>query len=973
MQSSKHFPLAQNVKLLVILLVLGLVIGISTSAQIPVASAATGCSTSGPTSGAYTVTVCITAPADGSTLTGATTVTTSVSVTGTNPGVQQTVYTLDSQYLLTDYASPYSYTLPTQQFVDGTRLLQAQAVMRDGYSTSLAGVSLTFSNGVTTPPVNNNTFTPAAGTTPQPGSPYILAAVGDGASGEPSEGNVVNLISSWNPNMFLYLGDVYEKGGLVEFSNWYAPTNFYGKFQAITNPTVGNHEYSTAAAAGYFDYWNNVAHYYSFNANGWHFISLDSTSQYNQTDPTTAQYQWLAQDLAAHPGVCTIAYFHHPVYNVGPEGDTPRMDAIWSLLAQSGVALVLNGHDHDYQRWVPLDGAGNPSPTGVTEIVAGTGGHGIQQFIRTDSRLAFGYDQNITGFGGLRLQLNATGATFAYINTQGTVLDSGVVPCNAAAPDTTPPTTPTGLAATSSNPGNVSLTWNASTDNTGVAGYTVYRNGAALATVAGGTLNYADATAAPATTYSYAVDAFDPAGNHSAPSSPVSVTTGSSYTFGPVADAYVNQSNPTTNYGSATALREDASPDLHAYLRFNVQSVAGSIGQATLRIYNNSSSSLGYQVRGVSDNTWTESTINYSNAPAYSSVATASSGAVTAGTWSSLDITALVTGNGSLNLALTTTSATTISDASRESGATAPQLIIQVSQAPTPTNTPLPPTPTNTAAPAATATNTPLPATATATNTPLPPTATSTPLLSTPTNTTPPPTATNTPLPPTPTNTPLPPTPTNTPLPPTPTNTPLPPTPTNTSLPPTPTNTPLPPTATTTPLPPTPTNTPPPPTPTATSTPSTKTTTFTPAADAYVYQSNPTTNYGSSTSLRADGSPIMNSYVKFNVQSLSGTIKSVTLRIYANSSSSAGYAARGVADSTWGETTITYSNAPAMSSTITGSSGSFATGAWTAVNVAALVTGNGTYSFGLTTTGAQINLASRESGANAPQLVIVTQ
>lgn len=117
----------------------------------------------------------------------------------------------------------------------------------------------------------------------------------------------------------------------------------------------------------------------------------------------------------------------------------------------------------------------------------------------------------------------------------------------------------------------------------------------------------------------------------------------------------------------------------------------------------------------------------------------------------------------------------------------------------------------------------------------------------------------------------------------------------------------------------------------------------------------------------------MNSYVKFNVQSLSGTIKSVTLRIYANSSSSAGYAARGVADSTWGETTITYSNAPAMSSTITGSSGSFATGAWTAVNVAALVTGNGTYSFGLTTTGAQINLASRESGANAPQLVIVTQ
>jgi hypothetical protein len=117
----------------------------------------------------------------------------------------------------------------------------------------------------------------------------------------------------------------------------------------------------------------------------------------------------------------------------------------------------------------------------------------------------------------------------------------------------------------------------------------------------------------------------------------------------------------------------------------------------------------------------------------------------------------------------------------------------------------------------------------------------------------------------------------------------------------------------------------------------------------------------------------MNSYIKFSVQGLTGTIKSATLRVYSNKSSSTGYAVRRVADNTWGETTITYSNAPAMSSTVTGSSGSFATGVWTSVNVTPLVTGNGTYSFGLTSTGAQINFASRESGANAPQLVIVTR
>ncbi len=150
------------------------------------------------------------------------------------------------------------------------------------------------------------------------------------------------------------------------------------------------------------------------------------------------------------------------------------------------------------------------------------------------------------------------------------------------------------------------------------------------------------------------------------------------------------------------------------------------------------------------------------------------------------------------------------------------------------------------------------------------------------------------------------------------------------------------------------------------------TTTFTPAADAYVSQSNPNDNYGAATALRVDGSPIMNTFVRFNVQGLTGTIKSATLRVFSGSISNAGYAVHGVTNNTWGEMTITSANAPPMSSAVTGSSGGFGTGVWTSVNVTALVTGNGTYSFALTTTGAQINLASKESGANTPQLVIVT-
>jgi len=207
----------------------------------------------------------------------------------------------------------------------------------------------------------------------------FLAAIGDGASGEPAETSVVNQIANWNPNLFLYLGDVYEKGSPAEFVNYYdGGGTLYGRFRAISNPTVGNHEYSfDAQASGYFDYWDNVPHYYSFNAAGWHFISLDSTSQYGQTSPGTAQYQWLQQDLAADNAACTLVYYHHPLYNVGPEGPTTRMSGIWSMLVQHGGVLVLNGHDHDYQRYVPLDSAGVPNVNGVTEIVAGSGGMGL--------------------------------------------------------------------------------------------------------------------------------------------------------------------------------------------------------------------------------------------------------------------------------------------------------------------------------------------------------------------------------------------------------------------------------------------------------------------------------------------------------------------------------------------------------------------------------------------------------------------
>jgi hypothetical protein len=165
-------------------------------------------------------------------------------------------------------------------------------------------------------------------------------------------------------------------------------------------------------------------------------------------------------------------------------------------------------------------------------------------------------------------------------------------------------------------------------------------------------------------------------------------------------------------------------------------------------------------------------------------------------------------------------------------------------------------------------------------------------------------------------------------------------------------------------------------TPTASATPTQTTTAstfnFVPTIDSYVDESNPTRNYSSLTTLRVDGSPIVRSYLRFDVQGLSGNVTQATLLIYANSASSTGFTAHSVSDNEWTELIINYDNAPPMGSAL-GSSGPFTAGTLVRIDVTSYITGNGIYSLGLTTPGnTAISLASSESGANAPKLILET-
>ena len=237
---------------------------------------------------------------------------------------------------------------------------------------------------------------------------------------------------------------------------------------------------------------------------------------------------------------------------------------------------------------------------------------------------------------------------------------------------------------------SVTLTWPRATDNVAVSRYDIIRGGALVGTAAqpaSGTVTFTDSGLTPSTAYSYVVRAFDAAGN-STPSDAVPITTtaaggGGTTTLTATADAKVDASLPTTNFGTV-ALRVDASPDVRSYVKFDASGLAGAIQTATLRIWTTSAQSVGFDVFGVSDSTWTEPGITYANQPSgsISAAKLGSSGATSAGAWKEINVKAQITGPGTYSFLLSTSSATALAIASREDTVHAAQLVVATGYGP---------------------------------------------------------------------------------------------------------------------------------------------------------------------------------------------------------------------------------------------------------------------------------------------------
>lgn len=423
----------------------------------------------------------------------------------------------------------------------------------------------------------------------------------------------------------LPLGDnQYYCGSLAAFNGSYDLS--WGARKAITRPAVGNHEYLTqggtgcdttnGGAAGHFAYFGANAGtpgagWYSFDVGAWHLIALNSNcGDAGGCSANSPQGKWLATDLAAHRTVCTLAYWHIPLFSSGGRAAS-NSKAFWDQLYAAGADVILTGHDHTYERFARQAPNGVADPVaGIREFVVGTGGANHTSLSTT---VANSEVRNSNTYGVLRLTLHATSYDWQFVPESGASFsDSGSETCVGAgsggptpSPQGSPSAAPTASAqGTSSSPPNTS-----------------------------------------------------------------SVV--------PIADSYVTADKPTTNYGLSTAIRSDGSPIVRSYLRFDPWSIPGTVTRATLWFLPNANHTAGIEVHRTSNNTWTEMSITYNNAPTFDAAIVATSGALKTGVWSSMDVTSAVTG-GSVNFVLTTTSSTQTNVWSRQS-VNAPYLVIETS------------------------------------------------------------------------------------------------------------------------------------------------------------------------------------------------------------------------------------------------------------------------------------------------------
>lgn len=269
---------------------------------------------------------------------------------------------------------------------------------------------------------------------PPADQPAVLVGAGDIGTCRGDADEATARLLDGIPGTVVTLGDTVDSdGSLEELVACYDPT--WGRHRDRTRPTPGNHDYETTGAAGYFTYFGPAAGapaagYYSYELGGWHIVALNSNcAQIGGCGVSSPQGVWLAADLAAHPARCTLAYWHHPRFTAGQDGDTLAMAALWAMLYRAGAEVVLAGHAHSYERYAPLDAAGElDTERGIRQLVVGTGGNALYPILEPREHSEVSHDET---HGVIRLTLHEARYEWLFVAVEGSSFtDSGTGACH---------------------------------------------------------------------------------------------------------------------------------------------------------------------------------------------------------------------------------------------------------------------------------------------------------------------------------------------------------------------------------------------------------------------------------------------------------------------------------------------------------------------------------------------------------------
>ena len=246
-----------------------------------------------------------------------------------------------------------------------------------------------------------------------------LVGAGDIADNSNADGATGNLIDARPDARVFTAGDnAYPSGTPSDYANNYDPA--WGAFKNRTSPSPGNHDYKTSGASGYKNYFGNVAGlrsvnptYYAYTLGGWRIYALDSNISMASGSP---QYNFVQNDMQSNDALCEAAYWHHPIASSGEHGNSARARPIFALFDAQGGDLVLNGHDHNYERFTKINSSGQVSASGVREIVVGTGGAGLrpQGFVQPGSEV-----RNFDTHGIVDINLSSTGYSGTFVPAPG--------------------------------------------------------------------------------------------------------------------------------------------------------------------------------------------------------------------------------------------------------------------------------------------------------------------------------------------------------------------------------------------------------------------------------------------------------------------------------------------------------------------------------------------------------------------------